>query len=74
LNLKKRLTNPTRCEHATLPVEVLPVASGKKIAHCLGCGKSGPACESSAEALAALRLASPHSTPVVLELAVDGKR
>jgi hypothetical protein len=44
-----------RCEHDALPVRVLPVGGGKKIAHCPGCGRSGPACESSAEALAALR-------------------
>ena len=45
-----------RCEHATYPVEVLPVGGGnKKIAYCLGCGRSGRVCESSAEAVVALR-------------------
>jgi hypothetical protein len=44
-----------RCEHATYPVEVLPVEADKKIAYCLGCGKSGPVCKSSTEALEALR-------------------
>ena len=38
-----------------LPVRVLPVGGGKRIAHCRGCGRSGPVAESSAEALAALR-------------------
>ncbi len=52
----KRVTSRGRCEHDAFPVEVLTVGSGrKKIAHCLGCGRSGPACEGSAAALAALR-------------------
>jgi hypothetical protein len=52
----RRSINRGRCEHATYPVEVLPVDGGKKkIAHCLGCGRSGPVCESSTEALVALR-------------------
>ena len=56
LDLRKRQTNRGRCEHATLPVVMLPVGGGeKKIAHCLGCGRSGPVAEGSAEALAALR-------------------
>jgi hypothetical protein len=67
-----------RCEHATFPVEVLPVGAGKKIAHCLECGRSGPVRQSSVEALVALRgtprLAPSGSTPVAWELAVDGKR
>ena len=44
-----------RCQHATFPVEVLPVEGDKKIAYCLGCGRSGPVCKSSTEALTALR-------------------
>ena len=44
-----------RCEHITYPVEVLPVDGDKKIAYCLGCGRSGPVCKSSTEALTALR-------------------
>ena len=53
---RKQPTDRGRCEHATFPVEVLVVDGGeKKIAHCLGCGRSGPAREGSAEALAALR-------------------
>jgi len=36
-------------------VVVLPVGGEKKIAHCLGCGSSGPVAEGSTEALAALR-------------------
>ena len=45
-----------RCGHAAFPVEVLAVGGGKKkIAHCPRCGRSGPAREGSAEALAALR-------------------
>jgi hypothetical protein len=47
--------NHGRCEHTTYPVEVLPVDDGKKIAHCLGCGRSGPVCKSSTEAVVALR-------------------
>lgn len=43
------------CEHASYPVEVLSVEGGKKIAHCLGCGRSGPVRVSSTEALMALR-------------------
>ena len=53
---RKQPTDRGRCEHATFPVEVLAIDGGKKkIAHCLGCGRSGPAREGSAEALAALR-------------------
>lgn len=55
LDRRKRWADSVRCEHTTLPVEVLPVAGGKKIAHCLGCGRSGPARPSGPEALAALR-------------------
>ena len=44
-----------RCEHDTFPVEVMPVGAGKKIAYCLGCGRTGPARGGSAEALTALR-------------------
>jgi hypothetical protein len=56
LDQRKRSTNRGRCKHATFPVEVVSVGGGrKKIAHCLGCGRSGPVCEGSAEALAALR-------------------
>gem|GEM_PF-2284007 len=52
----KRATSRGHCEHDSFPVEVLTVGGGrKKIAHCLGCGRSGPVCEGSAEALAALR-------------------
>lgn len=52
---KKRPTTRERCGHATFPVEVLLVGGGKKVAYCLECGRSGPACESSAEAIATLR-------------------
>jgi hypothetical protein len=56
LHRSRRSTSRGRCEHATYPVEVLPVDGGKKkIAHCLGCGRSGPVCEGSTEALMALR-------------------
>ncbi len=51
----KRATNRARCEHDTFPVEVLPVGGGKKIAHCLGCGRSGPTRQSSTETLIGLR-------------------
>ena len=65
LEQRKRPTNRGRCEHATFPVVVLPVGGEKKIAHCLGCGRSGPVTEGSTEALAALReaprLAARHS-------------
>lgn len=68
LNQTKRSRNRGRCEHADYPVEVLAADGGKKkIALCLGCGRSGPACESSKEALMALReiprLASQTSAP-----------
>ncbi len=52
---RKPPTNRGRCEHATFPVVVLPVGGEKKIAHCLGCGRSSPVAEGSTEALAALR-------------------
>jgi hypothetical protein len=56
LDRAKRATSRGHCEHDAFPVEVLTVGGGrKKIARCLGCGRSGPVCESSAEALAALR-------------------
>jgi hypothetical protein len=55
LDPRKRPTDRGRCEHDTFPVEVLAVGGGKKIAHCPRCGRSGPAREGSAEALAALR-------------------
>jgi hypothetical protein len=56
LDRRKRLTNRGRCEHATFPVVVLPVGGGeKKLAHCLGCGRSGPVAKGSMEALEALR-------------------
>jgi hypothetical protein len=51
----KRRVDHWRCEHASYPVEVISVADGKKIAHCLGCGRSGPARAGSMEALVALR-------------------
>ena len=79
MDLRKRQADRGRCGHATFPVEVLPVGGGKKkIAHCLGCGRSGPAREGSAEALAALR-GTPRPgfvgpTPAVMELVADGKR
>jgi hypothetical protein len=45
-----------RCEHTTYPVEVLHVdGAKKKIAYCLGCGRAGPVCKSSMEAVIALR-------------------
>jgi hypothetical protein len=47
--------NRERCEHTTYPVEVLHVDGGKKIAYCLGCGRSGPVCKRSMEAVIALR-------------------
>ena len=47
--------NRRRCEHTTYPVEVLPVDAGKKIAYCLGCGRTDPVCKSSSEAVIALR-------------------
>src|SRR5215207_717893 len=47
--------NRRRCEHTTYPVEVLPLDGGKKIAYCLGCGRTGPVCKSSREAVIALR-------------------
>jgi hypothetical protein len=56
LDRRKRRTELWRCEHASYPVEVISVAGGKKkIAHCLGCGRSGPARAGSMEALVALR-------------------
>ncbi len=55
MNPRKQPTGRGRCGHATFPVEVLTVDGKKKIAHCLGCGRSGPTREGSAEALAALR-------------------
>ena len=55
MNPRKQPTGRGRCEHATFPVEVLTVGGKKKIAHCLGCGRSGPSREGSVEALAALR-------------------
>ena len=58
LDRRKRPTNRGRCEHATFPVKVLPAGGGKKIAYCLGCGRSSPVAEGSMEALAALREAS----------------
>lgn len=61
LDLRKRSTDRGRCSHNTLPVQVLPVGGGKKIAHCPGCGRSGLACESSAEALTALRSPQGHA-------------
>ena len=51
----KRSMDRGRCEHATFPVKVIPVGAGKKIAYCLGCGRSGPVRGGSAEALTALR-------------------
>jgi hypothetical protein len=52
----KRQVRLWRCEHASYPVEVISVAGGKKkIAYCLGCGRSGPARAGSMEALVALR-------------------
>ena len=74
---RKRPTDRGRCEHDTFPVEVLAVGGSKKIAHCPGCGRSGPACEGSAEALAALRgtwrpgFVGP--TPAARELVAEGK-
>ena len=47
--------NPERCEYTTYPVEVLHVDGGKKIACCLGCGRTDPVCERSMEAVIALR-------------------
>jgi hypothetical protein len=55
LDLRQRSTDRGRCGHDAVPVRVLPVVGGKKIAHCPGCGRSGPARASSADALAALR-------------------
>jgi hypothetical protein len=61
LDLRERSTDRGRCSHDTLPVQVLPVGGGKKIAHCPGCGRAGLACESSAEALMALRSPRPDA-------------
>jgi len=78
LDLEEKRMTHGRCGHVTFPVEVLLVGGGKKVAHCPGCGRSGPACESSAQAIAALRgtprLASP-SPPMLLaaKSAVGGK-
>ena len=47
--------NRERCEHTSYPVEVLHVDGGKRIAYCLGCGRSGPVCKRSMEAVMALR-------------------
>jgi hypothetical protein len=48
--------NRERCEHTIYPVEVLHVDGGKKrIAYCLGCGRTGPVCKRSMEAVIALR-------------------
>jgi hypothetical protein len=60
--------NRERCEHTNYPVEVLQVEGGKKkIACCLGCGRSGPVCKRSMEAVIALReiphLATVHGLP-----------
>ena len=56
MDTRKRRVELWRCEHASYPVEVISVEDGKKkIAHCLGCGRSGPARASSMEALTALR-------------------
>jgi hypothetical protein len=52
---EERQMSRGRCQHTTYPVEVLPVDGDKKIACCLGCGRSGPVCKSSTEALTALR-------------------
>ena len=52
---QERPMNRERCEHTTYPVEVLHVDGGKKIAYCLGCGRSGPVCKRSMEAVIALR-------------------
>jgi hypothetical protein len=52
---QERLMNRERCEHNTYPVEVLHVDGGKKIAYCLGCGRFGPVCKRSMEAVIALR-------------------
>ncbi len=79
MDQRKQKTDRGLCEHATFPVEVLAVGDGKKIAHCLGCGRSGPAREGSAEALAALR-GTPRpgfvdTIPATRELAVaEGNR
>jgi hypothetical protein len=60
--------NRGRCEHTTFPVRVLPVEGGKKrIAYCLGFGRSGPVREGSIEAVTALReiarLSFQHRSP-----------
>jgi hypothetical protein len=48
--------NRERCEHTIYPVEVLHVDGGKKrIAYCLGCGRTGLVCKRSMEAVIALR-------------------
>jgi hypothetical protein len=53
---QERPMNHGRCQHTTFPLEVLPVDhGGKKIAYCLECGRSGPVCKSSTEAVLALR-------------------
>lgn len=52
---QERPMNRECCEHTTYPVEVLHVEGGRKIAYCLGCGRSGPVCKRSMEAVIALR-------------------
>jgi hypothetical protein len=48
--------NRERCEHTIYHVEVLHVDGGKKrIGYCLGCGRTGPVCKRSMEAVIALR-------------------
>ena len=70
LEQTKRSTNRGRCEHDAYPVEVLAVADGKKIALCLGCGRSGPVRGSSTEALMALR----ESPRLATQASRPGKR
>ena len=73
-----RLRDHGRCGHDTLPVEVMPVGAGKKIAYCQGCGRSGPVRGGSAPALTALREtpwpAYLGPTPVARERVVGRER
>jgi hypothetical protein len=78
LNQWKRSIDRGRCEHDTFTVAVMPVGAGKKIAYCLGCGRTGPVRRGSAEALTALREtpwpAFLGPTPVTRERVVGRER
>ena len=46
------------CEHP-LPIEVVPLGNGRQ-ARCLRCGRGGPVCPDSEEAMRALKDAAGH--------------